>query len=48
MKKFVLAAVAALSLGIGSAYAAQTVTHNGVIQFGPPASAPSYGAGTIN
>jgi len=48
MKKFVLAAVAALSLGIGSAYAAQTVTHNGVIVFGPPASAPGYGAGTSN
>lgn len=29
MKKFVLAAVAALSLGIGTAYAAQTST-NGV------------------
>jgi hypothetical protein len=28
MKKFVLAAVAALSLGIGSAYAAQTVTNH--------------------
>jgi hypothetical protein len=48
MKKFVLAAVAALSLGIGSAYAAQTVTHNGVIFYGPPASAPSYGAGVAN
>jgi hypothetical protein len=45
MKKFVFAALAALSLGVGSAYAAQTVTHNGVIVFGPPASAPSYGAG---
>jgi hypothetical protein len=45
MKKFVLAAVAALSLGIGSAYAAQTVTHNGVVVFGPPTSAESFGAG---
>ena len=48
MKKFVLAAVAALSLGIGSAYAAQTTTRNGVEMWGPPASAPSYGAGAIN
>jgi hypothetical protein len=45
MNKFVLAAVAALSLGVGSAYAAQTVTHNGVVIWGPAASAPSYGAG---
>ncbi len=36
MKKFVLAAIAALSLGIGSAYAAQTVTnHLGQTVFGP-------------
>jgi hypothetical protein len=35
MKKFVLAAIAALSLGIGSAYAAQTVTnHLGQVVFG--------------
>ncbi len=44
MKKFVLAAVAALSLGIGAA-SAQTVTHNGVVLYGPPASSPSFGAG---
>jgi hypothetical protein len=48
MKKFVLAAVAVLSLGVGSAYAAQTVTRNGVELWGPPASAPSFNAGTIN
>jgi hypothetical protein len=47
MKKVVLAAVAALSLGIGSAYA-QSVTRNGVELWGPPASAPSYGAGAVN
>ena len=36
MKKFVLAAIAALSLSIGSAYAAQTVTnHLGQTVFGP-------------
>jgi hypothetical protein len=36
MKKFVLAAIAALSLGIGSAYAAQTVTnHLGQEIYGP-------------
>jgi hypothetical protein len=35
MKKFVLVAIAALSLSIGSAYAAQTVTHNGVVIWGP-------------
>ena len=36
MKKFILAAVAALSLGIGSAHAAQTVTnHLGQTVFGP-------------
>jgi hypothetical protein len=38
MKKFVLAAVAALSLGIGSAYAAQTATvtnHLGQEIYGP-------------
>ena len=48
MKKFVLVAVAALSLGIGSAYAAPVVTHNGVVLWGPAASAPSYGAGATN
>jgi len=36
MKKFVLAALAALSLSVGSAYAAQTVTdHLGQTVFGP-------------
>jgi hypothetical protein len=35
MKKFILAAVAVLSLGIGSAYAHQTVFHNGVEAWGP-------------
>ena len=42
MKKFVLAAVAALSLSIGSAYAHQAVYHNGVELWGPGSS---YGAG---
>jgi len=36
MKKFMLAAIAALSLGIGSAYAAQPVTnHLGQTIWGP-------------
>jgi hypothetical protein len=36
MKKFALAAIAALSLSIGSAYATQTVTnHLGQTVFGP-------------
>jgi hypothetical protein len=44
MKKFVLAAIAALSLGIGSAYAAQTVTnHLGQTIFGPAYSDESTG-----
>jgi len=38
MKKFVLAAVAALSLGIGSAYAAQPTTN----QLGQTIWGPSY------
>ena len=42
MKKFMLAAIAVLSLGIGSAYAHQTVYHNGVEFWGPGSS---YGAG---
>ncbi len=42
MKKFVLAAVAALTLDMGSAYAHQTVYHNGVEIWGP---AISYGPG---
>jgi hypothetical protein len=46
MKKIVLAAVAALSLGIGSAYAHETVVKNGVTQWGPPTSGPSFGAGS--
>ena len=47
MKKFVLAAIAALSLGMGVASAA-TVDHPNwptVIQNGPPAASPSFGAG---
>jgi hypothetical protein len=36
MKKFILAAIAALSLGIGSAYAAQPMTnHLGQVIWGP-------------
>jgi hypothetical protein len=36
MKKFVLAAIAVLSLSIGSAYAAQTVTnHLGQVMWAP-------------
>lgn len=42
MKKFVLAAIAVLSLGIGSAYASPTVYHNGVEYWGPGSA---YGAG---
>jgi hypothetical protein len=30
MKQFLFAAIAALSLGVGSAYAAQAVQHNGL------------------
>jgi len=41
MKKFILAAVAALSLGIGSAYAAQTAQHQS-----NPVSDYSFGVGT--
>ena len=44
MKKFVLAAIAALSLGIGSAYAAQTVTnHLGQVVDGPAYSSDVAG-----
>jgi hypothetical protein len=46
MKKFVLAAVAVLSLGLGSAFAAQpTVNHLGQVINGP-----AYGAdsGSVN
>jgi hypothetical protein len=46
MKKFVLAAVAALSLGVGSAYAAQTTTnHLGQTMWGPAYSSDAAGAG---
>jgi hypothetical protein len=41
MKKFVLAAIAALSLGIGSAYAAQTVVTN---HLGQVLDGPAYGS----
>lgn len=40
MKKFILAAVAALSLGVGSAYAAQTVTNH----LGQTIWGPAYGS----
>ena len=40
MRKFILAAVAALTLGMGSAYAAQTVTNNaGQVILGRPTAA---------
>jgi hypothetical protein len=42
MKKFVLAAIAALSLGIGSAYAAQT-NHLGQVVNGPAYSSDVAG-----
>jgi hypothetical protein len=46
MKKFVLAAVAALSLGIGSAYAHPTVTNQlGQTIWGPAYSSDAAGAG---
>jgi hypothetical protein len=41
MKKFVLAAIAALSLGIGSAYAAQTGVTN---HLGQVLDGPAYGS----
>jgi hypothetical protein len=40
MKKFILAAVAALSLGIGSAYASQIVTNH----LGQVLDGPAYGS----
>ena len=44
MRKFILAAVAALTLGMGSAYAAQTVTNNaGQVIFGPAYSSDASG-----
>jgi hypothetical protein len=44
MKKFVLAAIAALSLGIGSAYAHPTVTNNlGQTIWGPAYSNDAAG-----
>ena len=46
MKKSVLAAVAALNLGIGFAYAARTVTNqSGQVMFGPAYSSDAAGAG---
>jgi len=43
MKMFVLAVMAALTIGMGSAYAHQTVYHNGVEIWGP---ADTTGAGS--
>ena len=44
MKKFVLAAAAVLTLGVGSAFAAQTVTnHLGQIMNGPAYSSDAAG-----
>jgi hypothetical protein len=44
MKKFVLAAIAMLSIGVGSAFAAQTVTnHLGQIMDGPAYSSDAAG-----
>lgn len=46
MKKFVLAAAAVLSLGVGSAFAAQTLTnHAGQVMWGPAYSSDVAGAG---
>jgi hypothetical protein len=46
MKKFILAAAAILSLGVGSAFAAQTVTsHLGQVLDGPAYSSDAAGAG---
>jgi len=49
MKQLILATMMALSLGMGVASAATTSSHPNwptVIKNGPPASAPSFGAGT--
>jgi hypothetical protein len=44
MKMFILAAVAALSLGVGSAFAAQTTTnHLGQTMWGPAYNSDSVG-----
>jgi hypothetical protein len=44
MKKFILAAAAVLSLGVGSAFASQTVTnHLGQTMFGPAYSSDAVG-----
>lgn len=51
MTKLLVAAMIALGLGMGAAAAATTSSHPNwpnVIQNGPPASAPSFGAGTAN
>ena len=46
MKKFIIAAAAILSLGVGSAFAAQTVTNSyGQTIFGPAYSSDAAGAG---
>jgi hypothetical protein len=46
MKKFILAAAAVLSLGVGSAFAAQTVTnHLGQVIDGPAYSSDAAGGG---
>jgi hypothetical protein len=43
MKNLILAAIAALSLGIGSAYAHDTVVKNGVVLWGPSDTAGGAG-----
>jgi hypothetical protein len=44
MKKFILAVAAVLSLGVGSAFAAQTVTNqSGQTMFGPAYSSDAVG-----
>jgi hypothetical protein len=46
MKKFVLAVAAVLSLGVGSAFAAQTVAnHDGQTMYGPAYSSDAIGGG---
>ena len=46
MKKFILAAIAVMSIGVGSAFAAQTVTtHFGQVIDGPAYSDDAAGAG---
>ncbi len=46
MKKFILAAAAVLSLGVGSAYAHKVVVnHNGQVIWGPSYTAAPPGTG---